>query len=299
MTITYPGGAPSVQGTRLTVDGVLKQPKFLAKRIVPDSRIFLSELLFRQDTTDSGAVLYNVARTDDQYPARGDVQYVEPGAEFPMIDFSEGENRVATARKVGGGYIVTDEAVDRNQMNVVAKGNLKVQNALKRQDAARCLTAFRGAVDTVNATATWDTAKAMRTDVLEAVAQIQRTQLGYTPDTVLINPQAVTDLLLLDELQNLSPRENTSLNPLFNRQLNGYLGMNWVPNEYMPVDEAIVLQTKMTGVNVTEKPFSLEVVREGTRQRTVVIGSRRGMPIIDEPLSALIIKGTAAEGAGA
>jgi len=291
MTITYPAGLPSFDGSRMTVDTLLRQPTFLQKRIVPDNRVFLSELLFRRGTTDSGAVVYNVARTEDQYPTRGDVGYVEPGAEFPMIDFSEGENRVATAQKVGGGYIVTDEARDRNQVDVIAKGNLKVRNAVVRQDAYRVLQAFRGAVEVVNSTATWDTAKAMRTDVLEAVAQIKSTQLGYRPDTVLISPKTKTDLLLLDELQNYAPRERTDLNPLYSQELAGYLAMNWVENEYLPDDEAIVLQTRMTGVNVEEKPFSLEVVREGTRQRNVVIGSRRGMPVVDEPQSALIIKG--------
>jgi len=291
MTITYPGGAPVASGRLLTVDSLLKNPTFLAKRIVPDNRVFLSELLFRQGTTDSGAVVYNVARTEDAYPTKGDVQYVEPGAEFPMIDFSEGENRVATAQKTGGGYIVTDEARERNNTDVIAKGNLRVRNALLRQDAARCLTAFRGAVQQTSSTATWTTAKAMRTDVREAVAQIRRTQLGYNPDTVLISPETETDLLLLDELQNLAPRENVNLNPLYSRGLSGWLGMNWVVNEYLPADEAIILQTGMTGVNITEKPFTLSVVRQGTRERDVVIGSRRGMPIIDEPQSALIIKG--------
>lgn len=291
MTITYPGGAPAVDGRRITVDGLLKNPTFLAKRIVPDSRVFLTELLFRQGTTDSGAVVYNVARTEDAYPNKGDVQYVEPGAEFPMIDFSEGENRVATAQKTGGGYIVTDEARERNNTDVIAKGNVRVRNALLRQDAARLLASFRGAVEQTNSTAAWTVAKAMRTDVREAVAQIRRTQLGYNPDTVLISPETETDLLLLDELQNLAPRENVALNPLYSRGLSGWLGMNWVVNEYLPADEAIILQTGMTGVNITEKPFTLSVVRQGTRERDVVIASRRGMPIVDEPQSALIIKG--------
>lgn len=291
MPITYPGSAPVVNGNAITVDGLLKNPTYLAKRIVPDNRVFLSDLLFRAGTTDSGAVLYNVARQGDNYPTRNDVQYVEPGTEFPMIDFSEGENRVATASKTGGGYIITDEARERNQLDVVAKGNLKIRNALIRQDAARCLAAFNGAVATVSAVGLWTVAKAMRTDVLKAVAQVQGTQLGYSPDTVLISPATRTNLLLLDELQNLAPRENPNLNPLYSRDLAGYLGMNWVVNEYVPNTQAIVLQTKMTGVNVTEKPFTLETERQATRQRNIVIGSRRGMPIVDEPLSALVING--------
>lgn len=291
MTITYPGGAPTVNGTRLTVDNVLKRPDFLQKRIVPDNRVFLSDLLFRKASTTSGAVVYNVATQDPAYPTRGDAEVVEPGAEFPMIDWSDGQDMVATATKLGAGYIVTDEARDRNNMDVIAKGNAKVRNAVIRQDAYRSLAAFRAAVPVVSSTATWDTAKAMRTDVVKAISQIRRTQLGYSANTVLINPDTQSNLLLLDELQNLAPREDPNRNPLYSAQLADYLGVNWVVNDFVPAGEAIVLQAGMTGAVVEEKPFAIEVVREGTRQRTVVIGSRRSVPVVDEPQSAVIIKG--------
>lgn len=293
MTLTYPGGAPAInqQTGALTVSALLKAPTFLAKRIVPDNRMFLSNLLFRRGTTSSGAVVYNAARVDDQYPGRGDAQIVEPGAEFPMIDFSDGADKVAVAEKLGAGYIVTDEARDRNNTDVIVKGNAKVRNAIIRQDAARALAAFNGTAPTVNAVAAWSTAKAMRTDVLKALAQIKATRLGYTPDAVLINPETESTLLLLDELTNLRPREDTAENPLYSPQLGGLLGLNWIVNEYVPAGQAIVLQTKVTGVDVEEKPFTLSVVREGTRERDVVIGSRRSVPVVDEPLSAVVIKG--------
>lgn len=293
MPLTYPGGAPAInqQSGALTVSALLKAPTFLAKRIVPDNRMFLSNLLFRRGNTSSGAVVYNAARVDDQYPGRGDAQIVEPGGEFPMIDFSDGADKVAVAQKLGAGYIVTDEARDRNNTDVIVKGNAKVRNAIIRQDAARALAAFDGAAPTVNAVADWSTAKAMRTDVLKALAQIKATRLGYTPDAVLINPDTESTLLLLDELANLRPREDTAENPLYSPQLGGLLGMNWIVNEYVPEGQAIVLQTKVTGVDVEEKPFTLSVVREGTRERDVVIGSRRSVPVVDEPLSAVVIKG--------
>lgn len=292
-SITYPGGAPSInsQTGALTVSALLKQPTYLAKRIVPDQRLFLSDLLFRPGTTESGAVVYNVARAEDRYPSRGDSQYVEPGAEFPMIDLAEGPDVVAVALKTGAGYIVTDEARDRNRLDVIAKGNAKVRNTIMRQDAARCMAAFDAAAPTVNSTAKWSTAKAMRTDVTKAVAQIRAAQLGYTPDTVLVNPATVSDLLLLDELVNLSPREDPNRNPLFSNELANYLGLNWAVNDFVPAGTAIVLESRTAGVNVVEKPLTINVVREGTRERDVVIASRRSVPVVDEPSSVVVIKG--------
>lgn len=291
--LTYPAAPPSTSGTKLTVDALLKSPKVLAKRIVGETDPFLSTLLFRADTTDSGAVVYGVAAAEDRYPSRGDVQQIEPGGEFPLVDTAEGENAVAVAAKFGAGYVVTDEAKDRNQLSVIAKGNAKVRNALLRQDATRLFKAFEQDVPVVSSVGDWTGAKVMRTDILRGVAMIEGHRLGYAPKTVLIHPDRATDLLLLDELQNLSPRENAALNPLYRRDLAGYLGMNWITNQYMDPTKAIILETGMTGVNVTEKPYTVTVVREGTRERDVVIASKRSVPIVDEPLSALVISGIA------
>ncbi|QTF82105.1 major capsid protein [Arthrobacter phage Prairie] len=294
MTLTYPAQPPAVSGTKLTVDALLKAPKVLAKRIVGSNAPFLSDLVFRPDTTESGAVIYSEAGTEDLYPARGDVKQIEPGAEFPMVDTAEGDQKTAVASKFGAGYIVTDEAKDRNQLSVITKGNMKVRNALIRQDSNRLFAAFNAKAPVVPAVGVWTTPKAMRTDIVKGLARIEAYELGYTGDTVILHPDRISDLLLLDELQNLSPRENTALNPLFRRDLAGYLGVNWVSNPHADPTKAIILTNRISGVNVTEKPYGVAVVREGTRERDVVIASKRSVPVIDEPLSTLIITGIAA-----
>lgn len=294
MTITYPAGAPTTSGTRLTVDRLLKAPTVLAKRIVTDTTPFLSELLFRQGTTDSGAVIYAESEVENRYPSRGDVTEVQPGSAFPMVDLLEGADKVALSTTFGAGYIVTDQAKARNALNVIAKGNMKVRNALLRQDAARCLTLFEDKVPNVASVGAWTTSKIWKTDLLKAKAQIAALKLGYNPNTVLISPKTETDLLLLDDLQNWAPKENPNLNPLYNPSLSGLLGFNWIVNEFVDDDQAIILETGVTGANIVEKPFSVEVIREGTLKRDVVIADKWSVPIIDEPGSALVITGIGA-----
>ena len=291
MTITYPAGAPSSLGTRLTVDRLLKSPTVLAKRIINDTTPFLSELLFRQGTTESGTVIYSESSVADRYPIVGDVQEVEPGTAFPMVDISEGGDKVALSSTFGAGYIVTDQAKSRNNLDVIAKGNLKVRNALLRQDAARCLTLFEEKVPTVASLGAWTTTKIWKQDLLRGAAQIEGLRLGYKADTVIISPARATDLLLLDDLVNWAPREDAGRNPLYNPSLSGLLGFNWIVNEFADDDKAILLQTKVSGVNVTEKPFGVEVNREGTLKRDVVIADKWSVPIIDEPGAALVITG--------
>lgn len=291
MTLSYPAGAPSVAGTTLTVDRMLKSPTFLAKRIVPSDDIFLSDLLFRPGTTESGAVIYNESSTEDLYPSRGDVEQIEPGAAYPMVDVAETADKVALSTKWGAGYSVYEEAKKRNQQNVIARGNMKVRNALVRQDAARMLAAFNAKAPTVNSVSMWSAAGAWKEDILRAKAQIKGLKLGYTPDTILISPRTETTLLLLAELQNWAPREDTSRNPLYAPSLAGLLGFNWVVNEFVGDADAIMLQQKVTGVNVVESPYRVQVVPKPDEGRDLVLADKWGVPVIDEPGSALIIKG--------
>ena len=293
-TLTHTAGAPSTTKNTITVSRALKDPTRLAQRIVPETVKFLSDELFRQGTTDSGAVIYNEASVEGQYPSRGDVQQIEPGGVYPMVDIDEGGDKVALSTKHGAGYKVTEEAEKRNQANVVQKGNLKVRNALLRQDAARCLAAFESKVPTINALDPFSVPKAAKATLLRARAQSVNLKLGYNPRTVLINPTTVTDMLLLDEIQNFAPRENTALNPLYNPSISGLWGFNWIENEFVDEDEIILLETKVTGINITENPYRVQVVPVPLEGIKYVIADKWGVPIIDEPGSALVIKGVSA-----
>jgi len=291
----FPARKPSSDGSLLTVDRLLKSPKVLAKRIVQPDTNFITNSLFRTvPTGDSGAVMYSKPSIADIYPARGDVQFVEPTGNFPNVDVSGGEDAVAVAKFVGASFWVTDDAQRRNALNVVSSGVPKVRAALVRQDAARALKAFRDEVETVNSVATtdgWAEAKAMRRDLLTNAAAIKSRQLGYRPDTIMVHPETLTTLQLLDEIQNFSPRENTALNPLFRNSLAGLLGFNWVENEFMSRDEAILFQQNITGFVAEEIPFMVETERVVKERRTYVYASRSAVPVIDEPGSAVIISG--------
>lgn len=289
--INYPAEGPTVNGTKLTVDSMLKAPTVLTRRIITPAENFLSDVIFRKGTTDSGAILYAKAKLGEAYPERGDVEEIQPGASFPMVDLGEDEQEVALSKVFGAGYSVTDQARRRNSTDVIAKGNLKVRNALLRQDALRCLAAFKEFAPTVAATASWTTPRAWREDVLRGASTIRGTKLGYKPDTVIISPDTATELMLLPELDALLPRENKALNPLFAPGLSGLLQMNWIIQDYMPDEEAILLQTGVTGVNVIEKELSTEVERIAHEKKTLVLTDRWSVPVIDEPHSALRITG--------
>lgn len=292
MTLTYPAGAPSVAGTRLTVDRLLKSPTVIAKRIITPNQNFLSDTLFRKGT-NQGTVLYNKAAQSDIYPSRGDVEQIEPGANFPMVDVEEGDQLVAVSTAFGAGYYVTDQAKSRNQTDVIAKGNRKVRNALLRQDAYRCIKAFNDNVPNENASAIWSSANflALKEDILRGMAHVKALGLGYSINTIMVNPLVVTEILLAPELQTWSPRENKSQNPLYSPSIQGLFGLNWIENEFADLTKATLLETQTVGVNSVEKEYGVEVVREGLRKRDAVLADKWSVPVIDEPEAALVIDG--------
>lgn len=291
----FPARKPSTNGTELTVDRLLNAPKVLAKRIVQPDTNFYSNNLFRQvPTGPSGSVIYSRPSIADIYPSKGDVQFIEPTGNFPNVDISNGEDLVAVAKFVGASFWVTDEAQRRNALNVISSGVPKVRAALVRQDAARCLKAFRDNVEVVNSTGVtdgWAEPKVWRRDILTQIAAIKSRQLGYNPRAVMCHPDTMTTVQLLDEIQNFAPRENTALNPLFNTSLEGLLGLNWIENEHMSRDEVIVFQPNTTGFVAEEIPFQVETERVVKERRTYVYASRSATPVIDEPGSAVVIAG--------
>lgn len=291
----FPARQPSTNGTQLTVDRLLNAPKVLAKRIVQPDTNFISNVLFRSvPTGPSGSVIYSRPSIADIYPAKGDVQFVEPTGNFPNVDIGSEEDLVAVARFVGASFWVTDDAARRNALNVISSGVPKVRAALVRQDAARCLKAFRDNVEVVNSTGVtdgWAEPKIWRRDILTQLSAIKSRQLGYQPNTVMVHPDTMTTVQLLDEIQTWAPRENTALNPLFQTALSGLLGLQWMENEHMSRDEAIVFQQNTTGFVAEEIPFMVETERVVKERRTYVYASRSATPVIDEPGSAVVISG--------
>lgn len=286
-------GSPTVQGTRVTLDTILKQPKVVSRVIVPTPEVFLSTFLFRQDTTESGAMIFNRARANGAYPTKGDVREIAPGADFPTIQLGEDTPEVAVATKYGLAFEVTDESVQRKAYDEIGRGLLLSRNALRRQDAYRCYQAFVDAgVPTRNAVAKWNdpaTANPLR-DLLTAVADIRNTRLGYAANTVLINPRAALEFQLNEKIQKQVQVGNESSNPWLSPTLGRLLGLNWVENEFLPEGEVLVLQANISGVNFVERDTEVEPIRQ-SGQKTLVQVSRRAVPIITDPGAAVRIQG--------
>lgn len=292
----YTPQAPSSEGTLITTDQLLKDPKRLARVIAPNEEIFLSTFLFTRDTTESGAVVFNRAKKNGAYPDRGDVQEIAPMADFPLIDVAEGEQDTAVATKHGFGFRVSKESEKRKKDSEVNKNILVGRNALVRQDANRLYKAFIDAgVPEQNAVGAWNSGTTdPRRDIRTAQAAIKNEKLGYNPVTVLINPTAALELELSDYFTSAMPRENAALNPFLSPGLGNFMRVEWVENEFVPEDEVLVLQKFVTGTNVIEWETEVDDPIQEAGQKKLYQVSRSSVPIVTDPLSVRRIRGVLA-----
>lgn len=282
MTITLPGG-----GQLITVDSMLKNPTRIAKRIIRSNDVFLSDYLYRGPIAASGgAVTFSEAGEEDAYPSKGDVQQIEPGGDYPMVDVAEGEQLAASVSKFGAAYRVTYEARDDNNINPISRGNIKVRNAMLRSDASRALAAIEAKVTPTPASAAWSVAKAWRQDILTATSKAPQ---GYEFDTIVISKATSLKIQLLDELINWMPREGAS-NPLLAPGLTGLLNLQWVINDRAG-SNAYLIQRETAGFVGESDPYGVKVVDRPENDEFLVKAKRRSVPIVDEPASVQIIAG--------
>lgn len=295
MTSPYPPGPPSIGNGALTVDLVLKRPAYL-QRAIEDltAERFITDYIFTPGPAAAGgSVLYDQVTEATLYAERA-IQEIEPGSEFPLLTFPEAAPLVATVKKWGGAFDVTDEARDRNRIDVAARNLRLTSNTIIQKMNLVAVAALNAApVNTQTASGDWSTASTdIVSDLLTAVSTIDQADMGYTADTVLLNPAQALDLRKDADIRSGLPRENVAVNPLLASDLAGLLGLNYIISNRVPAGTVYVLQRQVAGSYSDEQPLSSEVVPMRDKQMTRIQAWRKTVPYVTDPKS--VVKITAA-----
>lgn len=293
---TYPPGAPTVANGRITVEQFLRTPSRV-QRAVENLTLnrFVADYLYSAGDAAGGAVIYDRVTAGDFFTTR-DVQAIEPGSEFPIVDTGEEEPRVAAVTKWGGAAIVTYEAVRRDQRDVLARKLVKLRNTLIRKVdtvGVNALTTDTG-VPTGPTVAAWNAAGADPISDLEgARSAIDDADLGYSADTVLLNPRERLRLMANKDIRAALPRENTQGNPLLAgaAALNGLLGFTWVVSNRVPAGTVILTQRQVIGSQRDELPLYTRSVDQPEKERWLLMGARVTVPVITDPGAAYRLTG--------
>src|SRR5260221_4827849 len=219
---TYPAGPPTLSGDLETISRFLQSPTQIRRRLrdYTDLRFVADQLLTQRFRTSGGAALYELL---EPFVTDRAVEAVAAGAEYPMANMPTGTGAIAAVAKWGQKVRVTDDEIARNVYagQTVDRALRKLVNSIIKQVDGVAMSAITSAVSAVQAaTANWSvtaTATIMR-DIMKAKAVIYATNLGYKPDTLVVDDAHYAYMMSDTNITNALRRETTD-NPIYTGQI--------------------------------------------------------------------------------
>lgn len=292
----HPLAPPSVATTKITVDLMLNQPTRITNMIMDLSlQRFIADRIFGQGgSVTGGAVVYDEVAANELYAAR-DVQRIEPGAEFPIIETERRVPKVAPVEKWGGKVWIPDEARDRNQTVLFTNKMRQLTNTIIRKINQRAIDALEAALTAnpsqVSSGNNWSTVVTggsgqsnntlwPAADFADAAQKAEEQELGISYDLWLLNPQEYAALVTIYGAANLPA--------LFSS-----LGISvYVSNRVAP-GTAYVVASGQVGEMRVEKPLGSETWREPGRERTWVQSGVRPVMFVNNVFAVRKVTGLA------
>jgi hypothetical protein len=290
----FPPAPPTVSATNLiTVSLFLNSPARVQRSIETLAyQRFIADVVFGTGpTATGGAVIYDQLADGYLFMDR-DVQEIAPGAEFPLLTSSAPVPLVAIARKWGGEVLLTDEEVRRDNRNVLQRELQRLRNTIVRKVDTLAMAALRAApTNTMAASGSWATAATdIIADLAQAVESVTQRDLGYEPDTVLLNPAQEVALLKDVDIRTALPRERTDV-PVATGNLGRLLGLDFIVSNRINAGEVFVLQRGAIGGISDEVPLYTKPIPDERREVTFLHGARVTTPYVTDPLAATRITG--------
>lgn len=291
-TSPYPWGAPVVSGTQITVETFLKTPPRVQRAIeAMTTQRFIANVIFGGGPqADGGAVVYDQVTQANLFLAR-DVQEIEPGATFPVLNDTELAPLVAIAKKYGGEVYLTDEAVRRDNRDKLGREMTRLRNTITRKVDTVAMAALRTApINSMPASADWSTSTTdIIGDLATAIEMITGPDMGYDhPDTAFINPAQETDLLKKKDIREALPRERSDV-PIATGRLGRLMGLDFVVTNRVNAGEIIICQRGIVGGISDEVPLYARPIPEPRSEVTFIHGARVVTPYVTDPKAVVRI----------
>lgn len=294
ITGPYPLPAPTVAGNVLTVSMFLRDPTRVQRAAEDLTRLrFVSDVIFGDGpAAPSGSVIYDQITEQGQIFLDRDVEEIEPGADFPLLNGAEVGPLVAVARKYGGEVFLTDEDIRRDRRDKLGRRMMQLRNTIIRKTDAITMAALRAApIIGQVASGDWSTAA---TDIVRDLAiaknSVSRLELGYELDTVLIHDDQELDLLSDKDIRDALPRERDD-SLIRTGNVGRLMGLDFITTSQVAPGEVIAVQRKVVGGLSDEVPLYARVIPEPRQEREYIHGARLPIPYVTDPKAAVRITG--------
>ena len=294
MPTPYPQAAPTISGQNVTVSAFLRTPARVQRAIENLAALrFIADVIFGAGpAATGGSVIYDQVLGQDALFTERDVQEIEPGSEFPILNTGESTPLVAVARKWGGEVMITDEAVRRDARDRLAREMTRLRNTIVRKVDTVAMAVLRAAPHlALAATADWGTTPgAAITDLGRIAHAVSSLDMGYEVDTVFLNPAQELDLMLDEKIRTALPRESSTV-PIATGKLGRLMGMDFIVSNRLNPGEVLGVDRGMPGGISDEVPLYARPIYDERRETTFIHGARVAVPYVTDPKAVVILTG--------
>lgn len=301
---TFPAAAPTLSGDTLSISRFLQSPLLLRRRLrdYKDLRFVADQLLTQRFRSQGGAVLYEMT---EPFVSDRTVEAVGPGSEYPYANLPTGTAAIAAIQKWGQKVLLTDEEISRNVYAgaAVDRQLRKVLNSVIKQVDGVAMSAISSAVtqqfdSTANGGGVWTGATpTILRDILRAKAVIYGLNLGYHPDTLVVNDVQYAYLMTDTNITNAWRRETTD-NPVYSGMVERVAGLTVIVSPALPTSGgAYVLDSTSLGgmademddapgYAVADLAVQIKSIRKDENDAWDLQGRRKTVPVVQEPGAA-------------
>jgi hypothetical protein len=303
---SYPAPPPTLSGDLESISRFLSSPTQIRRRLrsFVDLRFVADQILTQRFRTAGGAALYELS---EPFVTDRPVEAVGPGAEYPFANMPTGTAGIASVAKWGQKVPVTDEEIARNVYagTTIDRALRKVVNSVIAQVDAIAMSAVASAVTTTQAAvATWSTPATARIlfDILSAKAKVYGKNLGYKPDTILVDDLHYAYMMSDTAITNALQREDSN-NPVYTGQIERIAGLVIIVSPSTVAVNPYVLDSTQLGGMADEMDAApgyamdqlavqVKSIRLDLNDKWDLQGRRKTVPIVQEPGAACQITGT-------
>lgn len=301
---SYPASPPTLSGDLETISRFLQSPTQIRRRLrdYRDLRFVADQILTQRFNTSGGAALYELS---EPFVTDRPVEAVSAGSEYPFANMPTGTAGIAAVSKWGQKVRVTDDEIARNVYagQTVDRALRKLVNSVISQVDATAMSAVASAVTaTQAASAAWNTASPkILLDILLAKKVVFTKNLGYKPDTLLVDDSHYAYMMADQSITNALRRETTD-NPVYTGAIEIIAGLTIVVSPSTVAANPYVLDSTQLGGMADEMDgapgyamdqlaVQVKSIRLDSNDAWDLQGRRKTVPIVQEPGSACEVTG--------